>query len=312
MSDRLRREVMIASITQTGLRTDTSQEMVDCMLDRMTTFVPMQPDLFCLPEVFPFSNLATSAAPVGKVAEVPPGPVTARFAEFARRNRCYVICPTYTRDESGHCYNAAVVIDRAGDVIGEYRKTHLTVQEMEGGLTPGTLDPPVFDTDFGRIGVQICFDIEWGDGWEALRRKGAQIVFWPSAFAGGEKLNMLAVIHRYVIAASTRKGSTRIIDISGKTLVASGIWEPAGVCALVNLETAFLHTYPHYQHFDAIRAKYGAHIVIRTFHDEEWTTVESRSNEVRVADVLAEFGIQTHDEMVAEAEARQVDLRTLP
>lgn len=189
---------------------------------------------------------------------------------------------------------------------------HLTVTEMEAGLTPGPLDAPVFETDFGRIGAQICYDIEWMDGWQVLRDKRADVVFWPSAFGGGRKLNMLAAINHYVVVSSTRKGASQLVDISGATLARSGIWDPNGVCLPVNLEKAFLHTWPHNRHFAAIRAKYGRAIIIHTFHDEEWTIVESRSPDVRVVDVLDEFGIPTHDEMTGEAGAVQDERRPPP
>ncbi|MBT4500686.1 MAG: carbon-nitrogen hydrolase family protein [Gemmatimonadetes bacterium] len=299
------REVWIACITQTGLQADTIEQMCDKFIDRMAQFAPMTPDIYCLPEGFPGVNLSIPRPPSRELAEIPPGPITERFAAFAKEHNTYVICPIYTRDEEGHCYNAAVVIDRSGNVLGEYRKTHLTDGEMEGFLTPGPLDPPIFETDFGTIGIQICFDIEWADGWQTLRDKHADLVFWPSAFAGGDKLNQLAINHHYAIAASTRKGSTRIIDIDGQTIAATGIWDPKGVCMPLNLEKAFLHTYPHQKHFDDIRAKYGRDILIKTYHDEEWTIVESRAPGLNVADVLAEFDIQTHDEMTATAEAMQ-------
>ena len=67
---------------------------------------------------------------------------------------------------------------------GEYRKIHPTIGEMNSGVMPGPLNPPVFQTDFGAVGAQICFDIEWPDGWRKLREAGAEMVFWPSAFAG--------------------------------------------------------------------------------------------------------------------------------
>lgn len=299
------REVWIASITQTGLQAESVDQMCDKFIDRMTRFTAMKPDIYCLPEGFPFVNLSIPRPPGTEVAEIPPGPVTERFVAFAREHNAYVICPTYTQDDEGHAYNAAVLIDRTGHILGEYRKTHLTDGEMENGLTPGPLDPPVFETDFGTVGIQICFDIEWTDGWLALRDKHAELVFWPSAFAGGDKLNQLAVHHHYAIAASTRKGSSRIIDLDGHTVAATGIWDPEGVCMPLNLNKAFVHTYPHQKHFHDIRAKYGRDILIKTFHDEEWTLVESRASGLNASDVLAEFGIQTHDEMTATAEAMQ-------
>ena len=122
MSDRLPREVWIATITQTDRQAETWQGMVELFLERMQGFVPMEPDIYCLPEAFPFVNLTAGRPPGVEVAEVPPGPTTALFAEFAERHNCYVVCPTYTRDGEGRCYNAAVVIGRRGQVGGEYAR----------------------------------------------------------------------------------------------------------------------------------------------------------------------------------------------
>ena len=308
---RLPREVSIASISQEGLQARSVEEMVGKMLERMEAFVPMHPDIVCLPEAFPYVNLASGRLPAPDRAESPPGPVSEPFADFARRHGCYVICPITTR-EDGRFYNAAVLFDRAGEMIGEYRKTRLTMDEMAGGLTPGPVDPPVFTTDFGTIGIQICFDIEWLDGWRRLREKRAEIVFWPSAFAGGQKLNMLACLYHYVVVSSTRKSTTKIVDISGEEIASTGMWDPKGVCAPVNLDKAFLHTWPHQKAFEAIRARYGRRISIRTYHEEEWTVIESRSPEVKVADVIAEFDLETYENMVARATAAQTERRPAP
>jgi len=77
------------------------------------------------------------------------------------------------------------------------------------------------------------------------------------------------------------------------------------VCAPVNLEKAFLHTWPFCQRFHEVQAKYGRKIHIKTFHEEEWTIIESRSPDVKIADVLKEFEFQTHEELIQAAEKRQ-------
>jgi predicted amidohydrolase len=77
-------------------------------------------------------------------------------------------------------YNTAVLIDRHGRVAGKYRKVHLPREEIEGGLTPGGAYP-VFDTDFGRIGMMICWDGEYVDSARALAIQGAEILFVPAA-----------------------------------------------------------------------------------------------------------------------------------
>jgi predicted amidohydrolase len=279
----------------------TPQELTERLLERMEEIAPMRPDIVCLPELASFRNLGGGRSAVERVAEQPPGPFSSRFAEFARKNGCYVFCGLYTQEE-GRLYNSMVLLDRQGKPVGEYRKIHPTEGEIEKGIVPGPSNPPVFRTDFGVVGGQICFDIEWQEGWMALQKAGAEIVFWPSAFGGGQKLNMLANLNRYVIVSSTQKGVSKVCDISGETVAWTGLWERT-LCVPVNLEKAFIHSWPYSDRFGAIRKKYGQAVRIVTFHDEEWTIIESRAAEVKVADILKEFEIRTYEEMIKNAEA---------
>jgi hypothetical protein len=185
---------------------------------------------------------------------------------------------------------------------------HPTVGEIEAGVAPGPLAPPVFRTDFGTLGVQICFDIEWADGWQRLREAGAEIVFWPSAFAGGIAVNTKAWQNRYVVASSTNKDTSKICDISGEEIARTSRWN-RWVCAPVNLEKAFLHTWPFVLRFNDIHAKYGRKVRIHTLAEEEWTILESRSPDVRIADVLEEFELQTYEEHIRQADERQCECR---
>ena len=305
--DRLPREVWIASISQNGMRARDPEDMIRQMLARMKEVARYEPDIICLPEVFPFVNLAGGRPPLADVAEEPIGAISEPFARFARECHCYVVCPIYTRHE-GRCYNSAVFIDREGKLLGEYHKMHPTVGEMERGIAPGPIDPPVFRTDFGVVGAQICFDIEWLDGWQKLREAGAEIVFWPSAFAGGRAVNTKAWQNKYCVVSSTRKDTTKICDVSGEAVAWTGRWD-AWVCAPVNLEKVFLHTWPFCQRFGDIRAKYGRKVRIRTFHEEEWTVIESRSPDVAIAKVMKEFDLVSYRDFIAAAEAEQIARR---
>lgn len=304
---RLPREVWIATVSQNRMEADHFEKMIQGMLRRMEETLPCQPDIICLPEVFPFANLRGGRPSVADVAEEPIGAVCAPFAEFAKTHGCIVVCPVYTK-EAGRCYNAAVFIDRRGRAVGEYRKIHPTIGEMEDGVTPGPVDPPVVKTDVGVLGAQICFDIEWSDGWEKLGQAGAEIVFWPSAFGGGEMVNAKAWLHKYCVVSSTRKGTSKICDVTGEETARTGQWDH-WVCASVNLEKAFLHTWPYCRRFPEIRAKYGRRVRIRTFHEEEWSILESRCPELKVADVMEEFALKTHRELIRDSQAAQVRAR---
>lgn len=306
-SSRLPREVWIATISQNGLQAKDSRSMIAKLLARMEEVVPFEPDIICLPETFPFANVGGSTTELVDRAEEPIGDVSRPFAEFARKNHCYVVCPIITT-ERDRFYNSAVFIDRQGELLGEYRKTYPTTGEMRSGISPGPLEPPVFKADFGIVGAQICFDIEWTESWQKLRQAGAEVVFWPSAFAGGSMVNAKAWQNKYCVVSSTRKDTSKICDITGEEVAKTSRWNH-WACAPVNLEKAFLHTWPYVQRFDEIHAKYGRGVRIRNFAEEEWTIIESRSPDVQIADVMKEFDLKTHEEHIQLADAAQCECR---
>lgn len=294
------REVWIAAMTNAYGSGKPFKEGIQLMLAQMENAVPFEPDIYCLPETFldpAQRNLETNA-------EDGSGRIAGPFQEFAKKHNCYIICPINTV-EKGKYYNAAVLIDRQGKMVGEYRKCRITEGEVEEmGITPGPLDPPVFKTDFGTIGIQICFDIEWPQAWRTLAKKGAEIVFWPSAFAAGKKLNTKAWEHQYYMVSSTLKNSTRIVDITGVDIAVSGNWSNWGVCAPVNLEKAFLASWPYVESFPAIQKKYGRKIKISSLHEEEFSVIESLSADVKIADVMKEFKLKSYREHLLSAELK--------
>ncbi len=303
---KLPREVWIAGISQMEINKATYSAMLEKILQILEEKKNYTPDIICLPEVFPTSNVTQKYSldeklKIGDEAVI-------RFSEFARQNNCYVVCPVYTVEKE-KAYNSAVLIDRKGNRSGMYHKIHLTEDEIEGGLTPGPVDPPVFKTDCGIVGVQICFDIMWDDGWTALEKKGAEIVFWPSAYAGGIPVNTKAWQHRYIVVSSTRKNTSKICDITGQVITQTGIWDKNYFCAPVNLEKAFLHTWPFVNRFDEIRKKYDRKIRITNFHEEEWSIIESLSPEIAVNDILKEFNLKSYRQHREDSEQAQLRAR---
>ena len=301
--EKLPREVWIATLSQEGMSARGTKEMVQLILKSFDEIKSYKPDIICLPENFHSAGISDKYV-MKDTAEKPLGEITRPFAEYARTNNCYMICPIHTRD-NGKFYNAAVIIGRQGQYMGEYRKIHPTIGEMDMGLSPGPLDPPVFKADFGTFGIQTCFDIEYDDGWKGLRKKGAEIVFWDSAFAGGTAVNAMAWRNKYVVVSSTRKDTTKICDITGEEIASTGRWNRRWACAPVNLEKVFLHSWPYFQRFNEIKAKYGRKVVIKSFHEEEWSIIESRSPDVKVSDIMKEFDMKSYEEHMGAAKVVQ-------
>jgi beta-ureidopropionase len=121
-------------------------------------------------------------------AEAVPGPTVERFAALAGELGMVMVLPVYEEEQPGVLYNTAAVIDADGTYLGKYRKNH--IPHVNGFwekfyFRPGNLGYPVFDTAVGRVGVYICYDRHFPEGWRALGLNGAEIVFNPSATSRG-------------------------------------------------------------------------------------------------------------------------------
>ncbi|MFC1563140.1 carbon-nitrogen hydrolase family protein [candidate division KSB1 bacterium] len=303
-SERLRlpREVWTASVTLYNLSSRSMEEKIKRVLKRMEEVVPYQPDIICLTEIFP-AAMVPELPPISERAEIVPGPIVTRFMEFANKHNCYVICPLHTK-KGDYVYNTAVLIARDGSLAGEYYKIHPTENEMKKGVTPGPVTPPVFETDFGKIGILICFDSNWPDKWRALKDSGVEIVFWPSAYEGGKLLNSLALNNHYYVVTCPWITPAKIIDITGEELFSSGRLQ-SWVCAPVNLDKELFHWDFHGKKVRSIQDKYGEKVDVKIYHPDGWFVLESRSPDVTVADVAEEFELVTYDSYIKRAAENQ-------
>ncbi len=111
------------------------------------------------------------------VAEPVPGPLTAAVGAYAKRLRSYVVLPLYGTYR-GEVSSYAVIIDRNGKVMDCYQKTHPTIQEQQKGIRAGK-EIPVYQCDFGKIGIMICMDIEYPEVAQVLMTKGADLILFP-------------------------------------------------------------------------------------------------------------------------------------
>ena len=300
------REVWIAGVSQAGLRTRTPELMVEKILEVLERVAVYKPDFVCLPELFPFEYVEAKNILQEKV-EISEK-VLEQFSEFSRHNSCYTICPVFT-SSGGKIYNSAVVFDRTGKRIGQYNKIHETVGMIKAGVSCGALLQTAIPTEFGPVGIQICYDINWDDGWSMLRQQGTNIIFWCSAFDGGQRLNLKALQYQCVIASGTNKNTSKLVDISGETITTTGIWDPNFYCGPVNLEKVFVPTYQSLEQIREIGKKYGRRVRIKTFHEEEWTIIESVSADLFVKDILKEFNFKSDRESLKEAEIIQANSR---
>ena len=146
-----------------------------------------KPDFVILPEMFccPYQ---TQNFPV--YAEEEGGSVWQQLSEYAKQYGIYLIGGSMPeKDAEGKVYNTSYIFDRQGKQIGKHRKVHLFDIDVTGGqtfkesdtLTAGDHDT-VFDTEFGRMGVMLCFDIRFPELARMMVNDGAKAIFVPAAF----------------------------------------------------------------------------------------------------------------------------------
>src|SRR5579864_796933 len=118
------------------------------------------------------------------LAEAVPGPTTDALTKVARENKVAIVASLFERRAAGLYHNTCAVIDADGGFLGKYRKMHIPDDPLyyeKFYFTPGDLGFPTFDTKYGRIGVQICWDQWYPEGSRAVALGGAQVIFYPTS-----------------------------------------------------------------------------------------------------------------------------------
>jgi len=111
------------------------------------------------------------------------------LGDLAKKHSTYLIGGSLPFDDNGKIFNTTFVFNRQGDIIGRYDKIHLFEIEYPNGktfseakiLSPG-LKILTFPTEFGPMGVEICFDIRFPQLSEIIENEGAKVIFVPAAF----------------------------------------------------------------------------------------------------------------------------------
>ncbi|NPV07176.1 MAG: carbon-nitrogen hydrolase family protein [Anaerolineae bacterium] len=249
----------------------------------------MGADIIAFPEIYPHLGAPADAWP--ELAETVPGPTTSHMAELARHHGVYLIWPLVQK-EDGRVYNSAVLLDRQGEVAGIYHKMFPTIGEIEAGIAPG-ISAPVFQTDFGRIGMAICFDLNFRPIMEGLARAGAEVIFFCSMYRGGLQLRSWALeLGTYLVSAVAGELG-QIVDMGGAVL-AEATYE--AVClARINLDRRLLHMDYNWDKMDAMLEKYGPGVAFQYYTREAKYTVASEMEDKTVDDLIREFELEEQE-----------------
>ncbi|MEM3590813.1 MAG: carbon-nitrogen hydrolase family protein [Candidatus Bathyarchaeia archaeon] len=282
----------IATICQANNFYSTIKGNLKHVMNLLEIALKNQADLVCLPEAFASASVNK---PIKEIAEHPPGLITESVSKKAREYGSYVICPLYTKRD-GKIWNSAVIIDRSGEICGIYDKAHPVTSSsdytvFEDGVMPGR-EVPVFDLDFGRIGIQICFDIGFPEIWEELARKNAKMVVWCSAYNGGFALQVYAYLHHYYVISSVRTDKSKIIDPLGNILDETDALKNI-VMRDINLDYVVSHYDFNYSIPDKLMTLYPNRVEVRSKRDDALFLVEPIDPNISTEQLKKEFGFES-------------------
>jgi beta-ureidopropionase len=246
----------------------------------------LRPDLAILPETFIMAGFPASAIP--GLAEEPGGPVFGMLASMAKKHHMNLVAGYLAREDK-RLYNRALVFDREGRLIGQYDKRHPVGGEKDAGVLPGQR-AGVFELDVGKIGVAICFDINWPEIWRQFADARIDLACWISAYEGGFPLSAYAWQHQYPIVSSVYPFHSRFYDLTGEVVTLTSQWQRIGLHEL-NLERQVFHTDNQMQKIIQIQEKYGTRVRITSFTEEHLFVIESRDPVLSMSDIKGEFGL---------------------
>jgi beta-ureidopropionase len=184
-------------LIQMSLKASTEEppEVIrDAMLEAHVPFIEKAAEkgvqVLCFQEVFtqPYFCPSQDEKWYAAAEAIPDGHTTRLMQEAAKKHGMVIVVPIYEEVMPGLYYNAAAVIDADGSYLGKYRKTH--IPQVAGFwekffFKPGNSDWPVFETAFCKLGVYICYDRHFPEGWRALALNGAEYIVNPSATVAG-------------------------------------------------------------------------------------------------------------------------------
>jgi beta-ureidopropionase len=210
-------EILRAAVVQSRWTGDKGS-MIEASVELAREAAVQGAKVLCFQELFygPYFCQVQDPAYFSFAEAVPGGPTTELMVALARELEMVLVVPVFEEEQAGLYYNTAFVIDADGTYLGKYRKTH--IPQVQGFwekyyFRPGNLGYPVFKTAAGPIGVYICYDRHFPEGWRALGLGGARLVFNPSAtsrslsqYLWNLEQPAAAVANEYFVGAVNRVG----------------------------------------------------------------------------------------------------------
>jgi len=300
LADVCRREIAVSVI---GLDrpalppvAESVPKVVKYWVDAMDREIGNRPDLIVLPEccdTVPTTSPAEKAAWIRLRGDA----VLETVKAYAAAHRCYIVYSAHRERDDGRFANASRLIDRTGKVVACYDKVFPTVGESgskECPIVPGT-EAVVAETDFGRVGFAICFDLNFDELKRMYAEKRPDIICFSSFFDGDFLQRSWARdCQSYLVSATCADWlEKQVVDPAGGILRCENYYQPT-FTVKINTNRKVLHLDENRLKFPSIQKKYGPRVSIRNPGRVGTVTIASNDPALPVEDIIREFKLETY------------------
>jgi len=240
-------------------------------------------DVVALPETFLGQNKP----------ETLDGPAVTAMAALAKKHRTYIVCPIDRTDGSKRL-NSAVLLDRNGQTVCVYDKVFPFWSEynLKPPVSPG-LEAPVYQADFGRVGIAICFDANFPEVWKRMADQGAELVIFSSAYSAGTTLQAHALMNHFYIVSSTLRRDCVVYDITGEQIHYAKGSDVNISTVTLDLDRGIYHIDFNVPKRDKLLKEHGEDVMFEKVLDREaWFVLRARRPGVSARELARQYGLE--------------------
>jgi len=228
------------------------------------------------------------------------GPVFSRIAATARELEMF-IAANHPSLVDGQRHNTTVLFDKQGRRVGCYHKAFPTIWELEAKCSPGK-DAVVLDTEIGRIGFSICFDLNFTELRDQYRDLDPDVILFCSAFRGGLMTQIWAYETRAHFVSSVIDPCSRMISPVGRILRETDGRDKV-LTHTLELDCEVIHYDYNKKLLPALRSKYGDRIDL-DFCQPEGVFLLSATGEITTDQIIGELNLERAEAYLRRSRAR--------
>ncbi len=234
----------------------------------------------------------------GNDAESIDGKTIDALSKIAAQYKTYILCPI-DRLSGSQRFNSAVLLDRNGIIcqpIYDKQFPFWNEYQLQPPITPGSGELPIYDLDFGRIGVCICFDINFPSIWQTFADEKVEMVVWPSAYSGGSLLHSYASQHHFYIVTCTHVPDCTVVDIDGTEILYENKQTPSISHIQLDFDRCIFHCDFHEEFngkLDLLLKNHGKDIFVeKQLKRERWFILKSQTAGVSAREYARAYGLE--------------------